>query len=305
VAKIVSLDRFATPEKLVGYFGIFPEEESSGVDAEGRPLPSTTRHMSHKGCDLVRGYLWNAAKAAIQQNPAVRELYARLVSRGTRGDVALGHCMRKLLHQVFGVWASQRPFDEYRARTGHARKIRSVPESAEPALEKPAAATPPTEAVTECPETETAAGHNREPVPDRSVVTAAASRLEPVSSSSVSRPETTGTIDYGALREQIGLEQILSRIGVLPQLRGATQRRGRCPLCQTDNSFSVNLHKNAYQCFHPGCSRGNVLDFWAAYQRLPLHQAAQHLAETFGLQIQPPKPTRTTPKAGRHHARRR
>ena len=50
--------------------------------------------------------MFNAAKSAIQHNPAVRDLYARLRTKGRRGDVALGHCMRKLLHQVFGVWAA-------------------------------------------------------------------------------------------------------------------------------------------------------------------------------------------------------
>ena len=28
-----------------------------------------------------------------------------------RGDVALGHCMRKLLHLVFAVWKTDRPFN--------------------------------------------------------------------------------------------------------------------------------------------------------------------------------------------------
>jgi hypothetical protein len=38
-------------------------------------LPAGTLHMSRKGNDLVRGYLWNAARAAIRHNPAVRALY--------------------------------------------------------------------------------------------------------------------------------------------------------------------------------------------------------------------------------------
>lgn len=112
VAKMVSISRFNSPENLVGYFGIFPREDSSGVDKQGNPLPSGKKHMSPKGSDIVRRYLWNAAKSAIQHNPAVRELYARLRAKGIRGDVALGHCMRKLLHQVFGVWRNNQPFDE-------------------------------------------------------------------------------------------------------------------------------------------------------------------------------------------------
>src|SRR5205085_1260369 len=111
VAKIVAIDRFATPEQLVGYFGVFPEENSSGVDAHGHPLPSGTLPMSRKGNDLVRGYLWNATRSAIRHNPAIRALYGRLKAKGKRGDVAIGHCMRKLLHLVFAVWKTDRPFD--------------------------------------------------------------------------------------------------------------------------------------------------------------------------------------------------
>jgi hypothetical protein len=100
------------PEQLVGYFGIFPEENSSGVDKHGNPVSPGTLRMSHKGNDLVRAYLWNAARVGIRHNPAVRALYRRLKAKGKRGDVAIGQCMRKLLHLVFAVWKTNRPFDE-------------------------------------------------------------------------------------------------------------------------------------------------------------------------------------------------
>lgn len=280
VSKIVSLDRFATPENLVGYFGIFPEEESSGFDRNGQSRPPAWRHMSPKGCDLVRRYLWSAALSGLQHNPAVRELYARLRARGTRGDVALGHCMRKLLHQVFGVWASDHPFDAERARSrSTGQPDPAVAETPAPGPIAPAAG-----------ETETAAGHKREVLPDRKVVTAAASPLEPVES--LSHPKAAGSIDYRFLREQVTFEQVLSRIGVLGQLGGRTRRRGACPLCQcpSGHSFSVDLTKNLFRCFQPNCHQGNVLDFWAAYHRLSLHQAALHLAQTFGLPTQPVQP---------------
>ena len=112
VAKIGDINRFATPNQLVNYFGTFPEESSSGVDKRGNPLPPGTQVMSRKGNDLVRYYLWNASRSAILHNPAVRALYRRLRAKGKRGDVAMGHCMRKLLHLVFAVWKTNRPFDE-------------------------------------------------------------------------------------------------------------------------------------------------------------------------------------------------
>ena len=114
IAKIVSIDRFETPESLVNYFGFFPEQNSSGVDKQGDPRPSRNRQMSTKGNDLVRGLLWMAAQSAVRFNAPVKALFARQKARGKRGDVSLGHCARKLLHFVFAVWKTNQPFDPTR-----------------------------------------------------------------------------------------------------------------------------------------------------------------------------------------------
>src|SRR5262249_58036784 len=74
VAKIVDINRFATPNQLVNYFGVFPEEDRSGVDKHGHPSPPGTMHMSRKGNDLVRSYLWNVSRPAIRFNPALISL---------------------------------------------------------------------------------------------------------------------------------------------------------------------------------------------------------------------------------------
>ena len=54
IAQAVDINRFATPDRFVGYFGVFPEENTSGVDKFGNPLPPGTMRMSRKGNDLVR-----------------------------------------------------------------------------------------------------------------------------------------------------------------------------------------------------------------------------------------------------------
>jgi transposase len=274
VAKMISIERFATPENLVGYFGIFPELNTSGVDRTGKPLPPGTMKMSAKGADLVRRYLWNAAKSAMRHNPAVRELYTRLRARGARGDVALGHCMRKLLHQVFAVWISDQPYSEAAAL---------------PCRAQPAAGATPADPDSS-PETTTAAGHKREVNPQGKVVTAANSNVarhdEPVKQSVPSR----GPIDYAYLREQIDLQQVLRHLGCLDRLRGSSvQRTGPCPFHQAkgkgSRSFSVNLKKHVFRCCDPTCqAQGNALDLWALAHDLPLYEAALHLADTFHLQ---------------------
>ena len=273
-AKVISIDRFETPDQLVGYFGIFPEKDASGFDKDGKPKPGCHSHMCKKGSDLVRKYLWNAAKVACQHNPAVRALYRRLRSRGMRGDVAFGHCMRKLLHLVWAIWKSGKAFDpDYY----------------------------PWESATAPLANAEAAGHNQGTSPERKVVTAADSTVSseapvvnapnPTASENAldSTVANNGWIDFALLREQVTMEQVLAHLNWLGCLRGSgSQRRGPCPVhgTPTDHvrSFSVHLQKNAFQCFHPPCaSHGNVIDLWAAIHRIPLREAAHHLAATFNL----------------------
>jgi transposase len=272
VAKIIDIGRFDTPEKLVGYFGIFPEESSSGVDRSGNPLSQGAKRMSRKGSDIVRRYLWNAAKNAINTNVAVRDLYARLRAKNTRGDVALGHCMRKLLHQVFGVWAGNQPFNEELSQTpGKNSRNEQMAEAASEQGE------------------ETAAGHKRVACPQKKVVTA--------TDSSVPRHTTAqqacGSVNYAYLRQQVTIEQVLRQLGHLDHLRGrGPERRGPCPLHKPQRegstSFTVNLDKHVFRCTNPQCgAQGNALDLWSQARQLPLYEAALDLADTFGLCLRP------------------
>jgi transposase len=289
VAKIVDIDRFQTADQLVGYFGVFPEENSSGVDKHGNPLPAGTLCMSRKGNDLVRHYLWNAARVGIRFNPAVRALYARLKAKGKRGDVAIGHCMRKLLHLVFAVWKTNRPFDEHHFPWEKSESVAST------AAVPSAAAEPAAPAQTS--DNKRAAGHKRE-IPAEKVVTTASSSVKsappPVNAPTQQTTAATAApprpqVDFAFVRQQITIEQVLRHLGFFDALRGRSlQRRGPCPLhgqpSDRQGSFSVHLGKNVCQCFQADCAvQGNVLDLWAAIHRLPLYEAALHLAETFHL----------------------
>jgi transposase len=110
-AKIIDIGRFDSPQKLVGYFGVFPEEYSSGVDPDGTIRSRKLHHMSKKGNDLVRKYLWLASWSASRFNPAAKALYSRKLSEGKPESVALGHVMRKLLHLTFAILKSGKEFD--------------------------------------------------------------------------------------------------------------------------------------------------------------------------------------------------
>jgi len=305
VAKIVDIDRFETPDHLVSYFGVFPEESSSGVDKRGKPLPPGTLVMSRKGNDLVRSYLWNAARSAIQHNPAVRALYRRLRAKGKRGDVAMGHCMRKLLHLVYAVWKTDRPFDKDHypwEGSGDGKSTTTTP--------------PPLDAGTTSPVNEEAVGHERD-LPAGGVVTTADSTVDPGPAGVKPTPRPTTSrrpqVDYEYLRSQVTMRQVLEHLGRLAGLRGGgQQRRGPCPVhsqgATAERSFSVHLGKNIFQCFHAGCGlKGNALDLWAAVRRLPLYEAALDLAGTFQLALnreeepvgptRPPRPPAASPAA--------
>jgi transposase len=307
VAKIIDIDRFASPEALVGYFGIFPEEHSSGVDKQGRPLSPGTRVMSPRGNDLVRGALWMAALSGVRSNPALRALFRRLKAKGKRGDVAMGHCMRKLLHLVYAVWKTGQPFN--------AQHYPWLQKDDTPATETAATETAATEtAATETAATETAAnpvvsetlpattpttnekavGHKRDQVPERQVVSTASASVKPARTAvkpPLVSPPTRPKVDFAFLRQQLTMEQVLQHLGILGLFRGkAQQRRGPCPIhAATPDTMpikkytcSVQLAKNLFHCFQADCAaQGNVLDLWAAVHRLPLYEAALHIAATF------------------------
>jgi transposase len=280
VAKVVSIDRFATADQLVGYFGVFPQENTSGQDKRGNPVPPGTMHMSRQGNDLVRRNLWMAAQTAVLHNPAVRALHARQRARGKRGDVALGHAMRKLLHLVFAVWKSGRPFDPNHFPWDHA------------ASEAPTGpATTSTAAVKAAAKKQQAAGHKEDKPPLQRVVTAAPVTIKPPAPTvNAPSPNRRPGIDYAVLRRQVTIEQMLGHLGWLKCLQGrGRQRRGPCPVHgqpqDQHHSFSVALDKQVFRCFHADCSaQGNALDLWAAVHKLPLYEAAVHLARTFALE---------------------
>ncbi|GIW98907.1 MAG: hypothetical protein KatS3mg111_2240 [Pirellulaceae bacterium] len=238
--------------------------------------------MSRKGNDLVRKHLRMAAFSALKCNPQVKDLYARLRARGRRGDVALGHCMRKLLHQVFGIWTTGREYDpDYAGKQNAARQTSGqLPDGRkEKAAGRKTGASPEGKSVT----TTNSTVENSASIVKESVQT-----QSPTDDNS--RP---GSIDFPYLRSQITLERVLGHLGYFDRLRGCgPQRRGPCPVHGSKRSrgrtFSVHLGKNVYQCFHPPCGiSGNVLDLWCQVHNLTVYEGAIHLANTLGLELHP------------------
>lgn len=295
VATAVDIQRFETAAHFIGYYGIFPEELQSGVDKFGRPIPPGKKVMCRKGNDLVRGLLWQCAKCASGKNggnPAVCALYARRLAAGDTPQVAWGYCMNKLLRQVFGVWTTGQAFNPQHEGKNQQKQETSGLKDESGALEEPTG-----KEVTEAPA-------SLEPVSPKAV--------EPPSHSAPTNAPTQARrpIDYRALRQQISLQQVLERVSPVP-IHNA-QHRGPCPLHEPNatngRNFSANLKRHVFRCFDSECqAKGNVLDFWKAYRRMDVYEAAEDLAKTFQIEIPylddntPQSMNRKGEKTGGHH----
>jgi hypothetical protein len=107
-----------------------------------------------------------AALSAIRCNPAARALYARVVAKHpTHKAVAVGHVMRKLLHLVFALWKSGKPFDP--------NHYAWAPPAAAAAAPSDNALSPEAETDNALSANEQAAGHKPDTKPAEQVVTAA------------------------------------------------------------------------------------------------------------------------------------
>jgi transposase len=289
-AFILDIDRFETVNKLTAYFGVIPNEMSSGVDRDGQARGPRRYVMSNRGNDLVRRYLWMAALSAVRFNPAARALYARVVAKHpTRKAVAVGHVMRKLLHLVFALWKSGKPFDPHHYAWEPPAAAAAAAASSDKALSLEADDDDAPSA------NEQAAGHKPDAKPVEEVVTAACG---PTVAQSEIGAESLA-VDFAHLKQQLPLARVLEHLGLSARLaRGdGAQRRCACPIHRGDGrgrTFSVNLDANVFHCFAKECgAKGDVIDLWSALHRLTLREAAVDLVQTFQLE---PAPTRGTEK---------
>jgi transposase len=279
-AFVLDIERFETPSKLVAYLGVLPIEVASGVDRDGQARSPRRWVMSRRGNDLVRRYLWMAALSAIRFNPAVRALYARVVAKHPEQKaIAVGHAMRKLLHLVFAIWKSGRPFNPEHYPWQAPAHVEGSDNSV--SLDSQASDNGMSQQ-------DQAAGHKPDTVPAEPVVTAACT-------DSVAGAAAVGEspfLDFAHLKHQLPLARVLDQLGLMSRLRGSgPQRRCACPLHRGDargRTFSVNLDANVFQCFDKKCGqKGDVIDLWAAAKGLSLREAALDLVRTFGLEPAP------------------
>jgi len=280
-AFILDIDRFETPGKLVAYFGALPIEVGSGVERDGLAREPHRYVMSKRGNDLVRRYLWMAALSAVSWNPAIRPLYARVVAKHPdHKAIAIGHAMRKLLHLVFAVWKTDKPFDPEHYPWASPRHVAEI-ESKDANDNRDIAMSVKKQAAGPKPD-----------LPAQTEVTATCK-------ASVS--ETTALddkifVDFAHLKGQLPMARVLDQLGLSSRLRGSgSQRKGPCPIHGGDargRTFSVNLDEGVFCCFDKRCGKkGDVIDLWASVNAMSLREAAIDLANTYHLEPAPKKGT--------------
>jgi transposase len=108
LAEIGDIGRFSDFDQLLAFAGVHPAERSSGRKGAS---PETAWHMSKAGNSHLRAAAYRMAVVGVQHNPVIAAHYARKRAAGKSKMNALGHCMRKALSLVWGVWRNGQDFD--------------------------------------------------------------------------------------------------------------------------------------------------------------------------------------------------
>lgn len=105
LAELGNVTRFSSPQQLAAYIGITPQHFQSGSSVHKRSA------ISKQGNARVRAALYMPAIVAKRWNPACRQFAQRLEAAHKPGKVIIVAIMRKLVHQLFAILKSGRPFD--------------------------------------------------------------------------------------------------------------------------------------------------------------------------------------------------
>lgn len=97
--------RFTCARSAAAFVGLTPAHRLSGTSVQGKP------RLSKRGNAQLRKALYWPAITALRCNPIVQALGKRLRARGKHVMVIIAAAMRKLVHIVFGVLKSGKPFN--------------------------------------------------------------------------------------------------------------------------------------------------------------------------------------------------
>jgi transposase len=108
IAHLGNLSRFDKPSQIVAHIGIAPREKQSGSSVRGKP------QICRTGLKELRKALYlPVVVGATRCNPILKTFYQRLLTRGKQKKVALIACMNKLIHIIWAILKSRKPFNPY------------------------------------------------------------------------------------------------------------------------------------------------------------------------------------------------
>jgi len=107
------VQRLGDARQAVAFVGVSPRARESGQSVRGKAALCKLGHAR------LRKMLYLPAMSALRCNPAARAMAERLRAAGKPGKLIVGAIMRKLVHWMFGVLKSARPFDAQLALAKH------------------------------------------------------------------------------------------------------------------------------------------------------------------------------------------
>jgi transposase len=114
LSELPDVAQFRRAGQAAAYAGLVPRQRQSGSSVNARP------RLSKLGSSRLRKGLFFPALVALRFNPLVRDFGERLSARGKSRMAVAGAAMRKLLHIIFGVLRTGKPFDPHLAsKTAH------------------------------------------------------------------------------------------------------------------------------------------------------------------------------------------
>jgi transposase len=105
LAEIVDIKLYSSARQVAAFAGLVPRHNQSGSSVRGRP------RLCKVGTARLRKAMYFPAIVATQHNPTIKALSQRLRDRGKCPMQIIGASMRKLIHIVYGVLKSGRPFN--------------------------------------------------------------------------------------------------------------------------------------------------------------------------------------------------
>jgi transposase len=105
LAYIGDVRRFKSAKALAAFIGVTPQQRQSGTSINGRTMISRAGHAA------ARRSLYMPGLVAKRHNPVIRMMAQRLQQRGMSPKAIVGASMRRLVHLIYGVIKSGKPFD--------------------------------------------------------------------------------------------------------------------------------------------------------------------------------------------------